>query len=102
VSVSARQLQTETGGIICSALPGAMDMKPGSAALPFFGIDIAIIDPLTGERLDHDQQDGDVEGVVAVRSTWPGMARTVYGDHSVGFVVVVVCVCVYVSVWASE
>mmetsp|Transcript_45543 Transcript_45543/g.114595 ORF Transcript_45543/g.114595 Transcript_45543/m.114595 type:complete len:754 (+) Transcript_45543:178-2439(+) len=74
--------QTETGGIICSAIPGAMPMKAGSAALPFFGIDLAILDPVTGERLDGEHQTGDVEGVVAVRSTWPGMARSVYGDHS--------------------
>ena len=70
--------QTETGSIIITPLPGATRAKPGSATLPFFGIDPVILDPHTGEEL----KDKSVEGVLAVRSPWPSIARTVYGDHA--------------------
>ncbi|ORX99837.1 acetyl-coenzyme A synthetase [Basidiobolus meristosporus CBS 931.73] len=69
--------QTETGSIIVTPLPGAIPTKPGSATLPFFGIDVVILDPHTGEELVGN----DVTGVLAVRSPWPSMARTIYNDH---------------------
>ncbi|KAK9762023.1 acetyl-coenzyme A synthetase 2 [Basidiobolus ranarum] len=69
--------QTETGSIIVTPLPGAIATKPGSATLPFFGIDVAILDPHTGKELDGL----DVTGVLAVRNPWPSMARTIYNDH---------------------
>lgn len=67
--------QTETGGIMISPIPGAMDMKPGSASLPFFGVQAALVDN-SGTILD-----GETEGNLVVLDSWPGQARTVYGDH---------------------
>ncbi len=67
--------QTETGGILISPLPGAIDLKPGSATLPFFGVQPAIVDP-NGVVLD-----GAVEGNLVLVDSWPGQMRTVYGDH---------------------
>lgn len=52
-------------------------MKPGSASLPFFGIEPAIIDPVSGEELHGNN----VEGVLAFKQSWPSIARTVYGSH---------------------
>jgi acetyl-CoA synthetase len=66
--------QTETGGIMISALPGAIDQKPGSATLPFFGIQPAIVDA-NGRILD-----GAAEGNLVITTSWPGQMRTVYGD----------------------
>jgi len=51
--------------------------KPGSASLPFFGVELAIIDPVSGEELHGN----DVEGVLAIKQPWPSMARTVWGAH---------------------
>jgi acetyl-CoA synthetase len=68
--------QTETGGILISPLPGAFDLKPGSATLPFFGVEPAILDAETGVELD-----GACSGVLAIKRPWPGQARTIYGDH---------------------
>lgn len=70
--------QTETGGHIITNLPGTTPMKPGSCTLPFFGIDAVILDSQTGKELLGNS----VEGVLAVRQPWPGMARTCLGDHS--------------------
>ena len=67
--------QTETGGIMISPLPGAIDTKPGSATLPFFGIQPAIVDA-QGEVLH-----GPAEGNLLITDSWPGQMRTVYGDH---------------------
>jgi acetyl-CoA synthetase len=67
--------QTETGGIMISPLPGAIPQKPGSATLPFFGIEPVIVDQ-TGTP-----QEGQVEGILLIADSWPGQARTVYGDH---------------------
>ena len=67
--------QTETGGILITPLPGAIDQKPGSATLPFFGIKPAIVDA-SGAILD-----GATEGNLVITDAWPGMMRTVYGDH---------------------
>ncbi len=67
--------QTETGGILISPLPGATDLKPGSATKPLFGIQPAIVDG-QGRRLE-----GPAEGNLVLTDSWPGQMRTVYGDH---------------------
>ena len=67
--------QTETGGIMISALPGAIAQKPGSATLPFFGIVPEIVDA------DGKVLDGATEGNLCIARSWPGQMRTVYGDH---------------------
>lgn len=67
--------QTETGGFMITPLPGAMDLKPGSATRPFFGVQPAIIDNM-GEI-----QDGACEGNLVIVDSWPGQARTLFGDH---------------------
>ncbi len=67
--------QTETGGILISPLPGAVDLKPGSATLPFFGVRPAIVDS-EGRILT-----GACEGNLVLLDSWPGQMRTVYGDH---------------------
>jgi acetyl-CoA synthetase len=67
--------QTETGGILISPLPGAIDQKPGSATLPFFGVQPAIVDN-EGKVLD-----GPCEGNLVMTDSWPGQMRTVFGDH---------------------
>jgi acetyl-CoA synthetase len=67
--------QTETGGIMITPLPGAIDQKPGSATLPFFGVQPAIVDA-QGRELE-----GACEGNLVIKDSWPGQMRTVYGDH---------------------
>jgi acetyl-CoA synthetase len=67
--------QTETGGILITPLPGAIDLKPGSATRPFFGIQPAIVDA-EGKLLE-----GACEGNLVITDSWPGQMRTVYGDH---------------------
>jgi acetyl-CoA synthetase len=67
--------QTETGGILITPLPGVTDLKPGSATLPFFGIKPEILDN-AGAILE-----GPAEGVLAISRSWPGQARTIFGDH---------------------
>ena len=67
--------QTETGGILITPLPGATDLKPGSATRPFFGVKPAIIDQ-EGKFLE-----GPGSGYLVMTDSWPGMLRTVYGDH---------------------
>ena len=68
--------QTETGGILITPLPGAIPLKPGSATLPFFGVEPAIMDT------DGHEIQGEGSGALVIKSAWPGMMRTVYGDHS--------------------
>ena len=58
-------------------LAGITPTKPGSASLPFFGIEPAIVDPVSGEEVHGN----DVEGVLAFKQPWPSMARTVWGAH---------------------
>ncbi|KAK9464879.1 hypothetical protein V1512DRAFT_85233 [Lipomyces arxii] len=70
--------QTETGSNIITPLSGVTPTKPGSASLPFFGIEPAIIDPVSGEELFGN----DVEGVLALKRPWPSMARSVWNSHS--------------------
>ncbi len=67
--------QTETGGILISPLPGAIDQKPGSATLPFFGVQPAIVDN------DGQILQGASEGNLVLTDSWPGQMRTVFGDH---------------------
>ncbi len=69
--------QTETGGILIAPLPGATPTKPGSATLPFFGVDPVIVDE-SGAELEGN----DVSGNLCLRGSWPGQARTIWGDHS--------------------
>jgi len=66
--------QTETGAIMITPLPGAIPTKPGSATLPFFGVDAAIVDE-KGEEVGAD-----VGGKLIIRKPWPSMLRTIYGD----------------------
>ena len=67
--------QTETGGIMITPLPGITALKPGAASMPFFGIQPAIVDK-DGKELSLAG-----EGNLVIRDSWPGQARTVYGDH---------------------
>jgi acetyl-CoA synthetase len=73
--------QTETGGHIITNLPGITPMKPGSCTYPFFGIDTVVLDPVDGHELTEYNEEGHMEGVMAIRQPWPGMARTCIGDH---------------------
>ena len=67
--------QTETGGILITPLAGAIDLKPGSATLPFFGVQPQVVDN-EGTPLE-----GACEGNLCIVDSWPGQMRTVYGDH---------------------
>ncbi len=67
--------QTETGGILIAPLPGAFDLKPGSATLPFYGVRPALVDN-EGRILE-----GATDGNLVLLDSWPGQMRTVYGDH---------------------
>ena len=67
--------QTETGGILITPLPGATDLKPGSATTPFFGIRPEIVDG------DGKVLEGEAQGNLIIADSWPGQMRTVYGDH---------------------
>jgi acetyl-CoA synthetase len=71
--------QTETGGALITPLPGAMAMKPGSATLPFYGVQPALVD---AEGTIMARADGEaISGNLVLLGSWPGQARTVYGDH---------------------
>ncbi len=67
--------QTETGGILISPLPGATDLKPGSATLPLFGIEPALVDS------DGQELHGAASGALIIKDSWPGQMRSIYGDH---------------------
>jgi acetyl-CoA synthetase len=67
--------QTETGGALISPVPGAVPLKPGSATLPLPGVQTVIVDA-EGKTLE-----GPTEGNLCITTSWPGMMRTVYGDH---------------------
>ena len=67
--------QTETGGIMISPLPSITALKPGSATRPLFGIDAALVDN------EGNELEGVAEGNLVIKDSWPGQARTVYGDH---------------------
>jgi len=68
--------QTETGGIMIAPLPGATGLKPGSATLPFFGVQPVLLDA-NGNRIE-----GEGDGLLCLADSWPGQARTLYGDHA--------------------
>jgi len=68
--------QTETGGILITPLPGATPTKPGSATFPFFGIDPVLLTE-EGQEIEGNN----VSGLLAIKSSWPGQMRTIYGDH---------------------
>ncbi|MGQ4276423.1 acetate--CoA ligase [Pseudidiomarina sp. E22-M8] len=67
--------QTETGGIMITPLPGATDLKPGSATRPFFGVQPALV------NADGEQMEGAVNGNLVIKDSWPGQSRTLWGDH---------------------
>ncbi len=67
--------QTETGGILITGLPGAIDMKPGKATTPFFGVEPVLVDPEKGHVLE-----GVAEGALCIARPWPGQMRGVFGD----------------------
>ncbi len=67
--------QTETGGILISPQTGAIELKPGSASKPFYGIEPCIVDK------DGNELEGECEGMLCLKRSWPGQMRTVYGDH---------------------
>ncbi|HEX5419733.1 MAG TPA: acetate--CoA ligase [Gammaproteobacteria bacterium] len=67
--------QTETGGILITPLPGAIDLKPGSATKPFFGVRPGIVDA------DGRLLEGEAQGNLVLLDSWPGQMRTIYGDH---------------------
>ncbi|MAJ91562.1 MAG: acetate--CoA ligase [Legionellales bacterium] len=67
--------QTETGGHLITPLPGATNLKPGSATLPFFGIEPCLIDD-KGNQIKHAG-----EGALCFKRSWPGQMRTIFGDH---------------------
>ncbi len=68
--------QTETGGILITPLPGATPLKPGSATFPFFGIQPVILD-----EAGNEVEGNPASGYLCIKTAWPGMMRTVYGDH---------------------
>ena len=70
--------QTETGGHMLTPLPGAIATKPGSATLPFFGVVPVILDPASAAVKDEVETDG----VLCIADSWPGMMRTLWGDHA--------------------
>ncbi|MBW2061426.1 MAG: acetate--CoA ligase [Deltaproteobacteria bacterium] len=69
--------QTETGSILITPLPGVGPIKPGSCSFPFFGVEPVIMDIETGEPVQYPNQ----EGALFIKRSWPGIARTLYGDH---------------------
>ena len=68
--------QTETGGILLTPLPGATPIKPGTATFPFFGIEPVLLTE-DGQEIEGNN----VSGLLAIKSSWPGQMRTIYGDH---------------------
>lgn len=70
--------QTESGSHLLTPMAGVTPTKPGSASLPFFGIDAHILDPVTGEEFSEDG----VEGVLAIKNAWPSIARGIFNDYS--------------------
>ncbi|MEO1888679.1 MAG: acetate--CoA ligase [Cycloclasticus sp.] len=68
--------QTETGGILMTPLPGATDLKPGSAMQPFFGVEFGLVDA-SGKEVTGNP----AEGILVIKRPWPGIARTLYENH---------------------
>jgi acetyl-CoA synthetase len=67
--------QTETGAHMLTPLPGATDLKPGSATLPFFGVQPVLLDA------DNNEIDGEGAGLLMLKASWPSQIRSIYGDH---------------------
>lgn len=76
--ISDTYWQTESGSHFIAPIAGVTPNKPGSASLPFFGIQTCLIDPVSGVEIEGN----DVEGVLAVKDTWPSMARSVWKNHT--------------------
>jgi acetyl-CoA synthetase len=76
-SISDTYWQTETGAHLATSLPGVVPMKPGSCALPCYGIEFAVVDSTTGREITGNG----VEGVLCIKSNFPSIARTVTNDH---------------------
>ncbi|KAK1938424.1 putative acetyl-CoA synthetase [Babesia divergens] len=72
--------QTETGGIVVAPIPGAIRTKPGSATVPFFGIDLGLVDPNTGKEITTNS----ASGLLVIKRPWPGLFRTLYKNHQRG------------------
>ena len=70
--------QTETGGIVITAVPGAVPAKPGAAGLPFFGVAPVLLDAKTGAVIEGN----DASGLLCLSAPWPGMLRSCWGDHA--------------------
>lgn len=70
--------QTETGGILITPIPGVTPTKPGSATLPFFGVEPILVNPESGEEIKGNN----VSGALCLKHSWPGQARTIYKDHA--------------------
>lgn len=70
-------MQSETGGIALTSLPGTGPLKPGACREPFFGIQPVILDPNTGEEAEYPNQ----EGILCIKEPWPGITRTAFRDH---------------------
>jgi len=68
--------QTETGGIMITPLAGVTDLKPGAASMPFFGVELALLDA-DGNELEGNNQ----SGYLVIKNSWPGQARSLYGNH---------------------
>jgi len=68
--------QTETGGIMITPLPGITPLKPGSATLPFYGVQPVLLD-----EKGHELHGNNVSGLLAIKNAWPGMSRSIHGDH---------------------
>jgi acetyl-CoA synthetase len=73
-------IQLSTGSHVATSLPGIHAMKPGSCGFPFLGIELAVLDALTGLELDPTGMQ-EVEGLLCIKSLWPSIARTLQGDH---------------------
>jgi acetyl-CoA synthetase len=69
--------QTETGGVLITPLPGSIQPKPGSATLPFFGVKPVIVEAESGKK----KEGNNVEGALCLEMSWPGQARSIFGDH---------------------
>lgn len=70
--------QTETGGHMITPIPGVTALKPGSATMPFFGVQPVVLD----EKGNELPAKGEQNGILAFKAPWPGIARTIYGDHT--------------------
>lgn len=69
--------QTESGGVLLSPIPGCSVLKVGSCGMPFFGVMPVILDPVTGVEYHRN----DVQGLLAIKNPWPGLAKTIWGRH---------------------